>query len=56
MKIIEEYIVLSEKGMFFKVILLENGLYLCVDRPGIYKRIKKSNFEKCRSRIKDMLL
>lgn len=52
MKILEEYIVMDEWGEFFKVLLLENGLYLkCINKVGIYEEIEKEYFEKCKSRL-----
>ena len=52
MKIVEEYIVMSEQNEFFKVLLLENGLYLkYVDRAGRYEEIGKEYFEKCKKQI-----
>jgi len=52
LKIIEEYIVINKSGDFFKVLLIENGLYLqYVDRAGRYEKIGKEYFEKCKDRI-----
>ena len=52
MKIVEEYIVMSEQNEFFKVLLLENGLYFkYVDRAGRYEEIGKEYFEKCKKQI-----
>ena len=52
MKILNEYIVMDEQGNFFKVLEIENGLYLkFVARAGRYEEIGKEYFEKCKESI-----
>jgi hypothetical protein len=51
MKIVGEYIVLSKYGSFFKVALLENGLYIRYLPVEGYEEIGKEYFEECKERM-----
>ena len=51
MIIIEDYIVMDKGGSFFKVALLENGLYISYLSGERYKEISKEHFEECKKRM-----
>lgn len=53
MKIIQEYILLSNEGDFFKAIEIEGGTFFEVTQEGEYEEMSKYYFILCKNRMEE---